>query len=122
MDSRRQQKFSKLILKELSEVFLKDAKSLFKDNFITITNVSVSPDLGQVKVFLSFLLTKDKEASLGEIREKSKILKQYLGTRIRNQVRSIPELLFFYDDSMEYSEKINRIITNLNIPPAEENQ
>lgn len=120
MDSKRQSKFSKLILKELSVIFQRDSKSLFGNTFITVTNVEISPDLSVAKAYLSFMLTPDKNATLQMVREKSKAIRQSLANIIRHQVRIIPELVFFLDDSAEYAIKMDSIISNLNIPKAED--
>lgn len=116
MDSKRQLKYAKLIQKELSDIFQKDVKSLFGNAFITITRTEISPDLSVAKNYLSFLLVKDNNLMLNSIREKSKIIRQNLGNRIRNQARIIPELVFFLDESAEYAIKMDSIISNLNIP------
>lgn len=116
MDSKRQLKYAKLIQKELSDIFQKDTKSLFGNAFITITRTEISPDLSVAKSYLSFLLVNDKAQMLDSIREKTKIIRQNLGVRMRNQARIIPELVFFLDDSAEYAIKMDSIISNLNIP------
>ncbi|TAF75844.1 MAG: ribosome-binding factor A [Bacteroidetes bacterium] len=118
MDSKRQLKYAKLIQKELSDIFQKDTKSLFGNAFITITRTEVSPDLSVAKNYLSFMLVNDKAQMLDSIREKTKIIRQNLGVRMRNQARIIPELelVFFLDDSAEYAIKMDSIISNLNIP------
>jgi len=119
MDSQRQKKFSKLIQKDLSEIFVSDAKHLFTGTFITVTNVRITPDLGLAKIYLSFFLSKDQNALLENIRENGKEIKKLLAARIRNQARVIPELQFFIDDTAEYADKMNKIINDLNIPPEE---
>lgn len=118
MDSKRQQKFSRLIQKELGEIFQRDTKSLFGNVWITVTQVRVSPDLGVAKVFLSFLMTDNKDQSLTEVSEKTKVIRQTLGAKIRHQVRIIPELIFYLDDTAEYAAKMDALISGLHIPPA----
>ncbi len=118
MDSKRQQKFARLIQKELGEIFQRDTKSLFGSVWITVTQVRVSPDLGLAKVFLSFLMTDNKEQTLDEVSEKSKVIRQTLANKIRHQVRIIPELVFYIDDTAEYAAKMDALISGLNIPPA----
>ena len=118
MDSKRQQKFSRLIQKELGGIFQQDTKSLFGKAWITVTQARVSPDLGVAKVYLSFLLVEDKGQLLDEINDKKKIIRQTLAVRIRNQVRVIPELVFFMDDTAEYAAKMDTLIAGLEIPAA----
>lgn len=118
MESKRQQKFARLIQKDLSEIFQKDAKNLFNGAFITVTEVKVSPDLGLAKVYLSFLLAKNKEDLLEDIKEKGKNIRHLLATKIKNQVRIIPELVFYLDESAEYASKMDTLISKLDIPPT----
>lgn len=118
MESKRQQKFSRLIQKELGEIFQQDTKSLFAKAWITVTQARVSPDLGVAKVYLSFLLVENKDQLLDDINGKKKVVRQLLATKIRNQVRVIPELVFFVDDTAEYAAKMDTLISGLDIPAA----
>ncbi len=122
MDSKRQQKFSKQIQKDLSDIFQKDLKGAFGNAFITITEVKISPDLSQAKSYLSLMLVADKEALLDEIREKTKQIRNILAQKIRHQVRIIPELFFYLDDTAEYAAKMDAIFANLEIPPLKEGE
>jgi ribosome-binding factor A len=116
MDTKRQQKFARLIQKDLAEIFQQDVKHLFENLFITVTTVRVSPDLGVAKVYLSFLLAKNKEEAIENIKDQTKTIRQILAQKIKNQVRVIPELHFFLDDSEEYAAKINALLEGLNNP------
>jgi ribosome-binding factor A len=120
MDSTRQQKYAKLIQKELGQIFQSDKKSYFEGAFITVTTVRVSPDLGLAKAYLSFMLVKDKDAMLEKINSQKKIIRKMLGDRIRNQARIIPELNFYLDDNVEYAAKIDELFTKFDIPPSRE--
>ncbi|HEY8400454.1 MAG TPA: 30S ribosome-binding factor RbfA [Cytophagaceae bacterium] len=120
MESKRQQKFSRLIQKELSELFQRDAKSMFQGTFITVTTVRMSPDLSVAKVYLSFLMAKDKKEVLEKIKAESKVIRKMLGEKIRNQVRIIPELIFYIDDNVDYAARIDQIFSQIEIPPKEE--
>jgi ribosome-binding factor A len=122
MESKRQQKYSRQIQKDLSDIFQKDMKGAFGPAFITITEVKVSPDLGQVKAYISLMLAPDKEGLLTEIREKTKQIRNILAGKIRHQVRIIPELLFFLDDTAEYAAKMDAMISALDIPPLKEGE
>ena len=68
MESLRQQKVSKLLHKELAEIFRSESRTLFSGAFITVTIVRVSPDLSSAKVYLSILATKEREATLKIVR------------------------------------------------------
>lgn len=124
MESKRQQKYSKLIQKELGDIFQKEAKHLVGKAMITITRVMVSPDLGFAKVYVSFLLA-DPKKTYELINDHKKDIRHHLAKRIGKSVRVIPEIAFFPDDSAVYAQYMDRVISDLNIPPAppeEENE
>ena len=118
MESKRQQKFARLLQKELAEVFQRDVPHLLNGAYISISTVRTSPDLGVVKVYLSLLLAKDPQAIIAQVRENTKAIRHALAQRIKSQVRVIPELNFFLDDSAEYAAKMDKIISDLDIPAA----
>ncbi|MBK8289832.1 MAG: 30S ribosome-binding factor RbfA [Flammeovirgaceae bacterium] len=112
----RQQKYSKLILKELSDIFQKDKRGILGNAFITIADVRMSPDLSIAKVYLSMTLAKDKQAILSNIESHKSEIRKALGDRIRNQARIIPALVFFIDEIEENAQRMEDLIKNLNIP------
>ena len=118
MESKRQQKVSRQLQKDLSEIFQRDVPHLFNGAFITVTSVRISPDLSVARVYLSFLATKNKQMLLETIQEKGKVLRQNLGDRVRHQLRIVPELHFFLDDTADYADKMDKLFSGLDIPPA----
>jgi len=116
----RQQKFSKLIQKELSDIFQRDKRGILENAFITIADVYVSPDLGVAKVYLSMMMIKDKQAVLDRINKRKSEIRKELGNKIAKQVRIIPELIFYIDSVEENAQKMDEIINNLSIPPKTE--
>lgn len=115
----RQQKFARLIQKELSEIFQRDKRGFLDNAFITIAEVKMSPDLGVAKVYISMMLAKDKQAILLKLDTHKKEIRRALGEKIRNQARIIPELAFFIDEVEENAIKMEEILKNLNIPPEQ---
>jgi ribosome-binding factor A len=122
MESKRQQKVARQLQKDLSEIFQREVPHLFNQAFITVTSVRVSPDLSVARVYLSFLATKNKEMLLETIRENSRTLRQHLGERVRHQLRIVPDLTYFLDDTAEYAEKMDKLFAGLHIPPASEEE
>ncbi len=115
----RQQKYSKLILKELSAIFLKEKTNILDNAFITIADVKMSPDLSIARVYLSMTLAANKAAILDKINLKKSEIRKALGNKIRNQARIVPQLSFFIDEIEEGAQRIEDIIKNLNIPNEE---
>lgn len=120
MESKRQQQFARLIQQDLSEIFQKDARHLFGNKFITITTVRVTPDLGIARVYLSFLMDKNKQQAIEDIQDHTRSIRQMLGQKIRKTVRVVPELHFYLDDTADYVSKIDSLLEGLDIPPADD--
>jgi ribosome-binding factor A len=70
----------------------------------------VSPDLAVAKVYLSFMAVKDKEALLEHVKAQVKEIRKLLAVKTRNQLRVIPELIFYIDDSLDYAERIDELL------------
>lgn len=114
--STRQQKFSRLIQKELSDIFQRDKRGILENTLITIADVKVSPDLSVARVYLSMTLVKDKEKVLERINTNKKEIRKSLGEKIGKQVRIVPEIAFYIDEVEESAQRIEELIKNLNIP------
>jgi len=119
MESKRQQKVGRQIQKDLGEIFQQDAKHLVSGSFVTITAVRVSPDLGIARAYLSFLPDKNKSFLLETIKENTKFIRQKLAERVRHQLRIVPHLQFYIDDTAEYAAKMDLLFADLVIPPAQ---
>jgi len=115
----RQQKYGKLIQKELSDIFQRDKRGILDNAFITISEVQMSPDLSFAKVYISMMLAKDKKAILGKLNHHKREIRKALGDKIRNQARIIPELAFFIDEVEENAQRMDELIRSLNIPKEE---
>lgn len=114
MESKRQQKFSRLIQKELSEIFQRESNSLLPSAMITITKVRATPDLGIVRVYLSFFNTPDTVLAINTITAHCAEIRYNLGKRIKDQVRGVPQIEFFMDDTNEYVDKMDKIFKRIN--------
>ena len=122
MESMRQQKYARLIQKELGEIFLKESRALVGNAMVTITRVEVSPDLALARVYLSFLLGNNKEL-FERINAAKKSIRRNLGNRIGKSVRIVPELALFLDESAAYAQHMDQVFSDLNIPePPEEDE
>lgn len=112
MNSTRQQKVSRLIQKDLSNIFQVESRSIYANAMITVTRVRVSSDLGTAKTYLSIFSTGsiDKKDILDKIKQNTKDIRKNLGNRIGRQVRVIPDLEFFIDDSLDYIENIEKLL------------
>ncbi len=110
MEGTRLSKVSRQIQKDLGEIFQRQSQALFGGKMITVTTVRVSPDLGLAKVYISIFPTDGREAILEAVKHNTKSLRFELGQRIRNQMRIVPDLAFYIDDSLDYIENIDRLL------------
>ena len=110
MDSVRQNKISRLIQKDLSEIFRKDCKEYVMGAMLSVTTVRVSPDLSYAKIYISVFPSDRTEAVLASVNEHNKAIRYTLGKKIGKQTRIVPELRFFVDDSLDYIEKIDQLL------------
>ncbi len=109
METTRQKKVSRVILRELGIYFQRNAISYAKGGMITVTTVRVSPDLGIAKVYLSIFAVPDKEAVLKEIKDRTWEVRKYLAGE-RSELRIAPDLHFFIDDALDQIEHIDNLL------------
>lgn len=110
MESVRQSKVNRLLQKELAEIFRSESKTLLNGAFISVTQVRVTPDLGLAKVYLSIMLPKNKEEALELVKTQQHAIRKILNAKIRNQFKTMPELHFYIDDSLDYAERIDQLL------------
>ena len=109
METTRQNKISRLIQKELSEIFLLQTKSM-NGVLVSVSAVRISPDMSYARAYLSVLPSERSEEIVKNINANMKSIRFELGNRVRHQLRIIPELKFFVDDSLDYAEKIDELL------------
>ncbi|MDR0981914.1 MAG: 30S ribosome-binding factor RbfA [Culturomica sp.] len=110
MDSIRQNKVSRLIQKELSDLFGNECKEYTVGSMLSVTTVRVSPDLSYAKVYLSIFPSSKAEGTMASLEKFNKNIRYMLGKRVGKQMRIIPELRFFIDDSLDYINKIDELL------------
>ncbi len=113
METKRQKQVAREIQKEITGIFQKKGLAVIHGAMVTVTRVYVTPDLLQARIYLSFLNAKDKEAVLGVIEAQNKELRYELGNAMRHQLRRIPELTFFLDDSLDQVFRMEEIFKDL---------
>lgn len=116
MNSKRQQKVARVLQKELSDIFQRDLRDTFGKAFITITDTEITPDLGVAYVYLSFMMVNNKEEALQDVRDTGSKIRGILGQRVRHQLRIVPELRFFLDDTADHAAKMDKLFSQIDIP------
>lgn len=110
METTRQQKVSRLIQKELGIIFQQEAQQHAPGKIVSVSAVRVSPNLAVAKVYLSIFPTSNITDIVKDINEKVGYFRKLLGNKVRHQLRVVPEMEFFIDDSLDYLENIDKLL------------
>ena len=110
METTRQQKIAKQIQKDMADIFQKEGATLVRGSLVTVTGVRVSPDFSYAKIYVSIFPFERSQELMERFSHQNWFLRRALGQRIRNQLKNIPEIQFFLDDSLEYIEHIEKAL------------
>ena len=112
-ETKRQKQVAGLLNEELNDIFRRMGLTMMDGGMISISNVKITPDLFEARVYLSMFQVKDTQAALHKFEEKYKEIRKELGNRVRHQLRSIPELKFFIDDTLDYVFKMEELFEKI---------
>jgi len=116
METQRQHKYSKQILKDLAQIFQRNIQDYFRGAFVTLKEVKISPDLAIATVYVSVLPVSKGDEVMEIIGQHAKRIRGLLGNAIGKQARIVPQLRFFLDNTEEEATKMDSIIEKLDIP------
>ena len=102
----RQQKIARQIQRDMADIFSKEAASFL----VTVTAVRVSPDFGYAKIYVSVFPFDRSTAVMAVLDKQNWLLRRSLGQRVHNQLKTVPEIQFFLDDSLEYIDNIDQLL------------
>ena len=110
MENTRQNKISKLLEHDLANIFQHIAKDHFKGTLVSITKVNITSDLGIARINISVFPSAKAEDILIYIRTHSSVIRNELGQKVRHQLRRVPVLEFYIDDSLDYIDNIEKLL------------
>lgn len=110
MESTRQKKVARLIQKELADIVLRKGHDFAPGKMISVTQVRVSPDLSLGRIYISIFPPEKKEEVLEEIKTHTKSIRYDLGIKIKTQLRIVPDLTFYMDDSLDYIDNLDKLL------------
>src|ERR1700761_7060870 len=113
-EGKRQKQVAALLLQELSDIFQRLGLSMTDGALVSLTGVKVTPDLLEARVYLSFFQAKDPAAVLKKIENRAWEIKQELADRVKHQLRRIPILQYFLDDTLEHADKMEALFRKIN--------
>lgn len=110
MDTTRQKRISRLIQKEMGEIFRSEIREIVRGTMVSVTNARVTSDMSIAKIYLSIFPGEHKEEILENVLHNNSKIRYLLGQKVGKQLRIIPELQFFIDDSLDYIDNIDRLL------------
>jgi len=118
-ESKRQKQVASLINEEMNDIFRRLGLNMVEGGMVSISAVKVTPDLLEARIFLSLFQVKDQGSVLKKIEDRSWEIKKELASRVKQQLRRIPELKFFVDDTLENVFKMEQLLKQINKPKEE---
>ena len=113
-EGKRQKQVSALLLEEVNKIFQKLGLSMIQGGMVSISSVKITPDLFEARIYLSFYQIPKPQEALKLIEDRAWEIKRDLVTSIRNQLRSMPQLTYYIDDSLDYVDKMENLFREIN--------
>lgn len=113
IEGKRQKQVAAVLEKELNDIFQRRGLSMIHGGMVSIASVKITPDLYEARIYLSFFKVEDPDATLKYIHDKSWEIKKDLTERVRHQLRSMPLLQFYIDDTLEYVDKMEQLFKEI---------
>jgi ribosome-binding factor A len=123
-EGKRQKQIAGLINAEMNTIFQRLGLNMVTGGMVSISSVKVTPDLLEARIYLSFFQVKDVKDALKKIEERSHDIKRELAAKLRHQLRSIPVLKFFQDDTLDHVFKMEELFKKIGEekPPASQEE
>jgi len=112
-ETKRQKQIAQLLQKELSDIFLRIGFNIVDGGMISIASIKMTPDLLEARVYLSMFQIKAPSEMLEKIKDRTGEIKKELGNRVGKQLRRVPELTFFLDDTLDYVFKMEELFKRI---------
>ncbi len=113
LETKRQKQVAAVLEQELNDIFQRLGISMINGGMVSIASVKITPDLFDAKIYLSFFQVNDSQEALKGIQEKDWEIKKELTARVRHQLRSMPRLTYYIDDTLEYVDKMESLFKDI---------
>jgi len=113
IEGKRQKQVAAVLEKELNEIFQRLGMNVLDGGLVSISSVKITPDLFDARIYLSLFKINDPITTLKNIQERSWEIKKELTARVRHQLRSMPQLSFFIDDTLDYADKMEQLFKDI---------
>ena len=112
-EGKRQKQVAGLIQEEINNIFQRMGLNMIDGGMVSVSSVKITPDLLEARIYLSLFQVKDKEAVMKKIEDRAWEIKKELASRVRTQLRSIPVLKFFHDDTLDHVFKMEELFKQI---------
>jgi len=121
-EGKRQKQVAAVIQQELNDVFMRLGLNMIDGGMVSISSVKITPDLLEARIYLSFFKVQDANLALKKIKDQAWEIKKELSERVKHQLRRIPLLQFFLDDTLDYVFKMEDIFKQINSGQEEQKE
>ncbi|HEY8388961.1 MAG TPA: 30S ribosome-binding factor RbfA [Parasegetibacter sp.] len=112
-ETKRQKQVAGLLMEELSDIFRRVGLNMVDGGMVSISSVKITPDLYDARVYLSLFKIEDQQALMKKVEEKAWEIKKELAARVRNQLRSIPQITYYIDDTLDHVFKMEELFRKI---------
>ena len=112
-ENKRQKQVGQLIMEEMSAIFQREGMNIIDGGMVSVSKVMITPDLLEARVYLSFFQIKDASVLLQKIKDRSGEWRKALGARVKDQLRRVPQLQFFNDDTLDHVAKMEELFKQI---------
>jgi ribosome-binding factor A len=113
-EGKRQKQVGSLLNEELNSIFQRLGLGMIDGGMVSITSVKITPDLLEARVYLSLFQVKDADSTLKKIEERGWEIKRELTARVAKQLRRMPELRFYIDETLDHVFKMEELFRKIN--------
>jgi ribosome-binding factor A len=113
-ESKRQKQIASLLNEELNDIFRRMSLNMMEGGMVSIAAVKITPDLLEARIYLSLFQVKDHKGILKKFEDRTWEIKKELASRVKQQLRRIPEIKFFIDDTLENAFKMEELLKQIN--------
>lgn len=116
-ESKRQKQVGQVVMEEMTDIFRREGVNIINGGMVSISKVVVTPDLLEARIYLSMYKIDEQQALLRQVADRTSEWRNLLGRRVKNQLRRVPELRFFLDDTLDHVFKMEELFKTLDIKP-----
>jgi ribosome-binding factor A len=121
-EGKRQKQIGGLIQEEINGIFQRMGLGFVDGGMVSVSSVKITPDLLEARIYVSIFNAADRNAALKKIEERGWEVKKELASRVKNQLRRIPELKFFLDDTLDQVFRIEELFKQINPEPPKDSE